>query len=71
VWTWVDGNIWSYENWLPGEPSNHGNNEHYVKVVNDGTRYGWNDYHASDGAFVNYICKSNALRQGESPFKLG
>jgi len=40
-WEWSDGSLWSYENWLSGEPNNYeGQNE---TLLNVRSAAGWND----------------------------
>jgi len=43
-WYWDDGRPWSYTNWHPGEPNNHGGGENRVHLglQAPGT---WNDVH--------------------------
>nr|XP_020728520.1 C-type lectin domain family 4 member K isoform X1 [Odocoileus virginianus texanus]XP_020728525.1 C-type lectin domain family 4 member K isoform X1 [Odocoileus virginianus texanus] len=57
-WHWVDGTpynkVQSEKFWIPGEPNNHGNNEHCVNLKTSALR-SWNDA-SCDNTFL-FICK--------------
>jgi hypothetical protein len=36
IWTWGNGETWTYENWTPPEPNNQDNNEHVLAMKPDG-----------------------------------
>ena len=52
VWKWVTDEIWSYENWLKGEPNNSGD-EHYLVIWLDT----WNDLCLNSGEQSGFICE--------------
>ncbi|XP_013873419.1 ladderlectin [Austrofundulus limnaeus] len=39
AWTWVDGTLFTFTNWGPGEPNNAGGNEHCMDINVRGQDY--------------------------------
>ena len=59
-WVWSDGVTWSFTDWIPGEPNNHGGDEDFLEIftLNSETvewRGKWNDHRNSHKAA--YICQ--------------
>jgi len=51
-WRWVTGEPWSYTNWSPVEPNDHGGAENFLTlhhVPANGNEYTWNDNSAGYG----------------------
>lgn len=67
-WKWITGEPWSFQRWAGGEPSNHGNKEHYLAMgICPGVRFmgqsyfyrfgpSWNDHEASGDFWHTLIC---------------
>ena len=64
TWLWIDGSVWSYENWryspegLQLEPNNYNNNENSL-VMNCGGLTGgeWCDFHGNTPQPSGYVCQ--------------
>lgn len=60
TWYWISGEVASYTNWAPGEPSNSGNAEHYALMnwTESVTLGLWNDGHkgaVTSGAIIERV----------------
>lgn len=78
TWTWVTGEVWSFQNWAPQEPNNDfSGTEDYLGIYTprtsySGNQYRWNDF--TDNARstgldqMGYLCEWDSVADGEFRF---
>ena len=64
TWLWIDGSVWSYENWRRSpegqqlEPNNYSNNEDSLVMNCAGAEDGaWCDHHGNTQQPSGYVCQ--------------
>ena len=68
TWLWIDGSVWSYENWRRSsegqqlEPNNYNNNEESLIMNCAGANQGeWCDFHGNTQKPSGYVCQYMAF----------
>ena len=58
TWLWIDGSVWSYENWRLGEPNDHYSNEDSLIMNCAGNKSGnWCDFNGNTRKPSGYVCQ--------------
>ncbi|MEO1626479.1 MAG: lectin-like protein, partial [Bacteroidota bacterium] len=74
-WQWVNGEPVTYTNWIPGQPSNSNNAQHYAEIFSRSSYYAgkWNDhYNNQHREFIMEIpCSDVRIQQISGPPKGG
>ncbi|XP_072097080.1 lectin-like isoform X1 [Mobula birostris] len=53
IFTWIDGTLYSYQNWMQNEPNINGDNEDCVHLLSKSAKH-WNDQNCETR--INFVC---------------